>query len=190
MYKLILAAASLALAAPVAAQTVGQADQQSASQPTVSAATRQFVADAAMTDMFEVQAGLLALRMADDPAYLDFAQLMIADHDNASAQFKNAVSNLPGVQLPPELDGSHKAKIDELKSLSGAAFERQYKTEQVQDHHETIARLQKYAEDGDNPDLKTWAAETLPSLKAQLDHAEALPNPSPAPTSGSGLKSR
>ncbi len=186
MYKLVLAAASLALATPAPAQTAGPGDQQGA----VSAATAQFVRDAAMADMFEVQAGLLALKIADDPAYLDFAQLMIADHDNASEQFKKTAANLQGVQLPQQLDSAHKQKIDELSSLSGAAFERQYKAEQTADDKQAVAMFESYAKSGDNSELKSWAQETLATLATHLQQAKALPDPRAEPTTGSGARSQ
>jgi putative membrane protein len=93
-----------------------------------------------------------------------------------------------GVQLPQELDATHKAKLDKLSSLSGGPFERQFKTDQVEGHKQAIAQFERYAKSGDNPDLKKWAQETLPTLKTHLQHAEALPRPNGAPTVGSGTR--
>jgi putative membrane protein len=161
-----------------------------AKQGTVSAATKKFVTTAAMTDMFEIQAGQLAQQKADDSAYKEFAQMIVADHTKTTDQIKSMAPKLPGVQLPQALDKTHQAKIDKLGSLSGAAFERQFKTEQAQGHKQAVEMFQTYAKSGDNPDLKSWAEQTLPTLKTHLQHAEALPNPRPAPTTGSGMKGR
>ena len=189
MKKLVLAAALLALAAPLHAQTAPSA-ATNAEQGSVSAETKTFVTTAAMTDMFEIQAGQLALKKADDPAFQDFAQLTIVDHTKTSQQLRPIAANLRGVQLPQALDSALKQKIDQLGSLSGEAFERQYKTEQVAGHKQAVALFETYAKSGDNPELKGWAAQTLPILKMHLQHAEALPSPRPAPTTGSGTKSR
>ncbi len=200
MKKLVLAAALGALAAPLHAQTSAPttaspsapatANQLNAQKGAVSAATKKFATTAAMTDMFEIQAGQLAQQKASDPAYKDFAQLIIADHTKTTDQLKGMAPKLQGVELPQELDKTHQAKIDKLNSLSGAAFERQFKTEQVQGHKQAIQEFQAYAKSGDNPDLKAWAEQTLPALKTHLQHAEALPNPRSAPTTGSGTKGR
>jgi putative membrane protein len=192
MKKLVLAAALCALAAPVHAQTAApaNADQKNAEQGTVSAATKKFVTDAAMTDMFEIQAGQLALKKADGPAYQDFSQMTILDHTKTSQQLKQMAPSLQGVQLPLELDSALKAKIDKLSSSSGAAFERQYKTEQVAGHRQAVEMFETYARSGDNAELKRWAAQTLPTLEMHLQHAEALPDPQSAPTTGSGTKSK
>ena len=187
MNKLVLAAALFWLAAPVYAQTAAPAtaNEKNAEQGAVSAATKKFVTDAATTDMLEIQAGQLALKKTDAPAYQDLAQITIADHTKTSQQIKQMAPSLHGVQLPLALDSAHKAKIDKLSSLSGAAFERQYKTEQVAGHKQAVAMFEDYAKSGDNPELKRWAAQTLPTLKMHLQHAEALPNPQ-EPTTGSG----
>jgi putative membrane protein len=192
MKKLVLAAALLALAAPAYAQTASPAapGQKSADQGSVSAETKTFVTTAAMTDMFEIQAGQLAQKKADGPAYQDFAQMTVADHTKTSQELKPMAASLRGVQLPVDLDSAHKQKIDQLGSLSGAAFERQYKTIQVAGHKQAIELFENYAKSGDNPELKSWAARTLPTLKTHLQHAEALPSAQPAPTTGSGMKSK
>jgi putative membrane protein len=192
MKKLVLVAAMLAFAAPVRAQTTAPApgNSPSAAQGAVSVATKKFVADAAMTDMFEIQAGQLALKKADGPAFQDLAQMTILDHTKTSQQLKQMAPSLRGVQLPLELDSTHKATIDRLSSLSGAAFERQYKSDQVAGHKQAVEMFETYAKNGDNPDLKSWAAQALPTLKTHLQHAEALPSPPSAPTTGSGTESK
>jgi putative membrane protein len=193
MNRFILAAlaALVAPAAPLQAQTSpAPADQQSTEPASVSDATKMFVVSAAMTDLFEIAAGHLALKKVDGPAYLDCAQLIIADHTTTSEALKKIVANLRGVQLPPALDSAQKAKLDQLGSLSGAAFERGYKTEQVAGHKQAIATFENYAKSGDNAELKSWAAQTLPTLRMHLQQAEALPSARPAPTTGSGAESK
>jgi putative membrane protein len=187
MNKLVLAAALLAFAAPACAQNAPAASQSTKGQA-ASTATQTFVKNAAITDMFEIQAGQLAEQKADDPAYKDFAQMTISDHTKTTQQIKEM--SIPGVTPPQELDSAHKAKIDKLSSLNGAAFERQYKTDQVAGHKQAISEFERYAKSGDNAELKKWAQDTLPTLKTHLQHAEALPAPGQAPTTGSGTKSR
>ncbi len=200
MNKLILAAALVALAAPVHAQTSapstaspsarGAANQPTAKQGTVSATTKKFVTNAAITDMFEIQAGQLAQQKAENPAYKDFAQMTISDHTKTTDQLKKMAPQLQGVELPQQMDRTHQAKIDKLNSLAGAAFERQYKQDQIQGHRQAISEFERYAKSGDNAELKQWAEDTLPTLKTHLQHAEALPSPGPAPTTGSGPRRR
>ncbi len=185
MTRLAVAVAAFALAAAAPAQTPAPSapDQKSTERTAVSAAT--FLADAAMTGMFEIRAGLLAVRKADDPAYLDFAELMIGDHTNTREEIDKLAADLGDVRLPHAPDSAYQARIDQLGSLSGAAFERAYKAEQVRELQHAVALFRQYAKSGDKPDVKSWAAQTLPMLETSLNNAEGLAAPTAAPTTGS-----
>jgi putative membrane protein len=45
----------------------------------------------------------------------------------------------------------------------------------VEDHQKDIAEFEKEARSGNDPDLKNWASKTLPTLRAHLAEAQALP---------------
>ncbi|HLH88427.1 MAG TPA: DUF4142 domain-containing protein [Xanthobacteraceae bacterium] len=186
MRKLVLAAALVALATPLHAQSPAPATRPTGTHATVSPTTKKFVDNAAMTDIFEIKAGQLAQQKAPDTAYKDFAQMTIEDHTKTTDQLKDMAPKL-GLELPQQLDKMHQAAIDKLNSQSSAAFERLYKTDQVRGHREAVAMFERYAKSGDNPDLKKWAADTLPTLRKHLQHAEALPRPAPA-TTGTGTR--
>jgi putative membrane protein len=186
MRKLVLAAALVALAAPLHAQSPAPAAQPTAQKPAVSPATKKFVTDAAMTDIFEIQAGQLAQQKVSDAVYKDFAQMTIEDHTKTTDQLKGMAPTL-GIELPQQLDKMHQAAIDKLSAMSGAAFERTYKADQIHGHREAVAMFERYANSGDNADLRKWASDTLPTLRKHLQHAEALPRPAPA-TTGSGTR--
>ena len=186
MKKLVLAAALLALAMPAFAQNATDQMKNREAPNTPSRMTQTFAKDAEMTNLLEIQAGGVAQQKADNPAYKDFGQMIVNDHTKLSQELKSM--NLQSVQLPQELDAAHKAMLNKLNSLSGAAFERRFKTDMVQGHKQAIAQFERYAKSGDSSDLKKWAQDTLPTLKTHLQHAEALPRPQAAPTVGSGTR--
>ena len=186
MRKLVLAAALVALATPLHAQSPAPATQPTGTHAAVSPATKKFADNAAMTDIFEIKAGELAQQKAPDSAYKDFARMTIEDHGKTTDQLKGMAPKI-GLELPQQLDKTHQAAIDKLSAQSGAAFERAYKADQVRGHREAVAMFERYARSGDNPDLKKWASDTLPTLRKHLQHAEALPPPAPA-TTGSGTR--
>lgn len=190
MRKLILVAALLALAAPAHAQRAAPAPhsnpapRSSAQQPAVSSATKKFVNDAAITDIFEIQAGQLAQQKVKDAAYKDFAQMTISDHTKTTEELKGMAPKL-GIELPQKLDQKHQALLDKLNTLSGAAFESAYRRDQIEGHQAAIAMFQRYARSGDNPEVKRFASQTLPTLHKHEQHAQSLPRPGQAPTVGS-----
>lgn len=178
MRTLILAAALVAVSLPAMAQ-------QSASPPK-NASTAEFVKKAAITNMFEIQAGQLALEKSNNPKVDDYANLIIKDHQQAQSELQSKAQAAKSAPVPNALDQAHQKKIDQLKSASGAVFMKTFKSQQVQGHKEAVALFQAYAKNGDNADLKQWAQTTTPKLQTHLKHAESLPTSAAAPTTGSG----
>ena len=64
--------------------------------------------------------------------------------------------------------------LDDLKAKSGKDFDQSYDQAQVKDHKDAVALFEAYAKSGDDPELKNWAAKTLPHLKEHLSMAEKL----------------
>jgi putative membrane protein len=64
--------------------------------------------------------------------------------------------------------------IDRLEKLKGAAFDREYVRDMVQDHQKDVQEFQKEAQSGSNPQLKAFAQETLPTLQQHLQMAQQL----------------
>jgi putative membrane protein len=100
---------------------------------------------------------------------------MVKDHQETSAELKAMVDGgKVKATLPTALDAEHQKQLDELKAKSGKDFDSAYDHMQVQAHEEAVALFEQYARDGDNPDLKAWAAKTLPHLKEHLAMAKRL----------------
>jgi putative membrane protein len=134
----------------------------------------EFVKKAAIGDMFEIEASRLVEPKADADTK-PFAQKMIAEHTKTSEELKSLVqSGRVKAQIPTALDPEHQSKLDQLKQQSGDTLDRTYDQMQVQAHKEAITLFENYAQTGDNPDLKDWAAKTLPHLKEHLSMAEKL----------------
>jgi putative membrane protein len=76
--------------------------------------------------------------------------------------------------LPAGVDADQQQRLAELQKLSGAPFEDAYNKEQVQNHENMVVLLQYYARNGDNLDLKVWAANVLPKVKDHLVDAQRL----------------
>ncbi len=55
---------------------------------------------------------------------------------------------------------------------TGPQFDKGYIEGEVPEHRKTIALFQKEAKSGQNPDLKTFAANTLPTLQRHLRMAQ------------------
>lgn len=140
----------------------------------VAPSTQDFVTQAAISDMAEIESSKLALAKGDAKDKT-FAEKMIKDHTETSSELKALVSGgKVKANLPMAMDSAHQAKIDKLKNLSGADFKKAYDDMQVAAHKDAVSLFDRYAKSGENADLKAFAAKTLPHLQMHLKMAEDL----------------
>ena len=155
--------------------TIGQGPAAGTVGAAPAASTQDFVKTVAISDMFEIQASQLALNKDPDADTKPFAQKMVQDHQTTSQELKALVdSSKVQATLPTALDDKHQKMLDDLRAKNGKDFDQAYDRAQQQTHQEAVDLFQKYAEGGDNADLKEWAAKTLPHLKEHLAMAEKL----------------
>jgi putative membrane protein len=163
-----------ALTIPAASQSLGEKSGIN-SLIGKSPSTQDFVTEAANSDMFEIQSSELALQKSGDSTTKSFANQMVTDHTKTSADLKSMVDNgTVKANLPDALDGSHQKMLDNLNSLNGDDFTKQYDSDQVDGHKDAVDLFKRYAKGGDNDTLKSWAATTLPTLQHHLDMANNL----------------
>jgi putative membrane protein len=132
-----------------------------------------FVKEAALGGMAEVDLGQLASTKATDEKVKAFAQKMVADHGKANDELK-ALASSKQIMVPTALDAKHKATHDRLAKLSGSAFDRAYVTDMVADHRKDVADFKHQAMAATDPDVKAFAAKTLPTLQEHLTMIEDL----------------
>jgi putative membrane protein len=173
---LVLAAACSVLATAALAQT-----RPNSQSPTTTAAApaappaQEFVDKVAISDMFEVQAGQLALAKAPDADTKPFAEKMVTDHQKTPSELKSLIDGgKVKAKLPTALDSTHQKMLDDLKAKDGKAFDQAYDQSQLKGHQDAVALFESYAKGGDDPELKQWAAKTLPHLKEHLSMAQKL----------------
>ena len=62
-----------------------------------------------------------------------------------------------------------------MQQLSGAEFDQAYMDEMVKDHEKDIAAFEQQAQAGQDPELRAFAEEALPTLREHLELAERDP---------------
>jgi len=174
MNKVVAMSLCLVFSSPALAQSIGEKSGVN-SVLGVSPTTADFVKEAAISDMFEIQSSELAEQKAADPQTKAFAERMVKDHTKTSSELKTLVDNgKVKAEIPTQLDSSHQGMLDKLKSLNGADFTKQYHSDQDSGHKDAVSLFKRYADGGDNPDLKAWAGKTLPTLDDHLKMAQDL----------------
>jgi len=170
----IVAAALAALTGPAAAQVQVVSDQD-----------REFVNKAAIGNLAEIELGRVAAQRAARPSVRSFGERMVTDHGRSNAEL-TSLARSKGIEVPTALEPSQQAVRDRLSALSGNDFDRAYMSEMARDHTEDIALFERAAEISTDPDLKAWAAQSLPMLREHLAlarqvNSEVVLGPVPTP---------
>jgi putative membrane protein len=134
--------------------------------------TEDFIKEAAMSDMLEIEAAKIAQQKgnADEKK---FAEMMITDHTKTSSELKQMVSGDMKAAFPAALDDSSK-KLDKLRDAKPDDFAGEYDPMQVSAHKEATSLFERYANGGEDPKLKDWAGKTLPALEHHLEMAQDM----------------
>jgi putative membrane protein len=148
-----------------------------ATVPTPSDETKAdvFVAKAADSDMFEIQAGKLAGSRSTNPSVKKFAAEMVKAHTATSDGLTAAIKTSGASITPPAaLSKDMQDKLDDLTKADAKDFDKKYADAMVDAHQSALNLLQRYAQDGDTPALKTFAADTAPKVQKHLEMAKGL----------------
>jgi putative membrane protein len=147
---------------------------------------REFLKDAAIGGMAEVELGKLAQQNAQDDKVKQFGARMVQDHGQANDELKTIAGN-QGIDLPQQLDKKHEQLKDRLAGLKGPQFDRAYMAAMVRDHNADLAAFRREAQSGRDPAIKQFAEKTLHVIGAHdrmakdVDHSLTASGTSRAP---------
>ena len=134
-----------------------------------------FIMDAAMGGLEEVELGRIAAQKGMSDAVKQFGQRMVDDHSKANSELMSLASS-KGMTLPTALDEKHQKDVTKLSAMSGAEFDRAYSKMMLSDHNKDVSEFEKQSTKGTDPDLKAFASKTLPTLQEHLQMAKSLPD--------------
>lgn len=137
------------------------------------AASTAFAQKAAQADMFEIEAGKVAIARGKDDAAKQFARDMVMDHTKSSTDLKSAVE-AEKIELPTGLTKENTDKLAALEVASDADFDQAYLATQVAAHEEAVAMFTSYVKDGPDGPIKNFATATLGTLRTHAIKVHGL----------------
>jgi len=152
--------------------TVSNQPGQVATQGNISA-DMGFVREAASGNLMEIQLGQLAQNKASNPAVKQFAQRMVADHNNLQNQLTSVASS-GGQNFTPTMDSRHQNQINRLQNLSGAEFDRNYMSLMIRAHQRDVNNFQTQSQSANSAQVRTLAINSLPVLQQHLSLAQQV----------------
>ncbi|HUD91068.1 DUF4142 domain-containing protein [Sphingobium sp.] len=145
------------------------------SSPNDAVTTTFYIPQAAIGDMYEIEAGELAMVRAHAPDVKAFARQMVTDHKSTSAQLRRFVADNPvNIAIPRNMDPRRSAMLGNLRGAGDREFDSVYIGQQAAAHLEAYNLHASYARRGDYPALKRLAEQTMGIITQHRKHIEAL----------------
>ena len=176
--------AFIALAAVAQAQTpspapapnpqAGTATRGGSSSAVPSKADQSFATKAAQAGTAEIADAKLALQNSSRQDVKDFAQKMVDDHTKAANQLR-LIAGGESITLPSNESAADQKATDALQKLNGPAFDRNYIEGQRKAHKQAVALFTTEGQKSKDDRLKTFANQTLPTLKGHLQMITTMP---------------
>jgi len=168
----ILALSAVFLSSSALAQSVGEKTGVNSTLG-IAPKTADFIKEAAMSDMLEIESSKLA-QQKGNATEKTFAGQMIADHTKTSTELKSMVSGDMKTAIPTALDDASQKKLDKLRDAKPENFASEFDPMQVSAHKDAVSLFERYAKGGEDSKLKDWAGKTLPALQHHLEMAQNL----------------
>lgn len=161
--------------APMAQPGSGTRNAETNKDDKLARGDRKFIEKAAESGMFEVQVSQLAATKATDANVKSYASMLV-DHHTAANNELIQLANGKRVELPAAPPRAMRRDLEKLGKKSGAEFDRDYVREiGIKAHEKDIRLFEQASKDVKDPQLKAWAAKTLPTLREHLAQAQKLP---------------
>ncbi len=167
-----LIAGAFLLLAPVAIAT----------ETGLNSADTEFIQEEAASAVAMVRIASLGVKKSGRADIRTHAGAIIADRTQGIAEIAK-LAGRKGVGLTAEIDANHANNYQTLRGMSGPRFDKNFLSAIVNGHTECIRNFEEAAERAVDEEVRSWAAKTLPSLRAHLERAEALSSKNEVKTS-------
>jgi putative membrane protein len=139
---------------------------------------RDFMRDAALTNLSEIEMGQLVLDSADsvgsDSTVVAFAERMVNEHTTAWNELSDLADD-KDVDLPNEPSQAQQEQMDYLMTLNGYQFDSAYVEYQIAGHQAAVTLFQQAAANSeDDDDVRSYATKYLPHIQEHLTDAMSL----------------
>lgn len=147
-------------------------DRDSLSGTTLDDNTKDFVMEASSGGMMEVELGQLAQQKATSQRVKDFGAMMVRDHNKANEDLKTAVGGK--LTVPATMTDKHQRHVNDLRDKTGMEFDRDYIKMMVDDHEADIKKFENISKESNDPAVRDFATNTLPTLRNHLTEAKSI----------------
>jgi putative membrane protein len=133
------------------------------------------VVDLHCANLYEIQSSQEATSKASTADVKKLAAMMVEAHTKMDHQ----ISELAGrksITLPGEMTDSQRKDIGKLNEKTGIDYDKEYLDQMKSAHDDAETKLQKLADNAEDPDVKQMAATALPEIRSHKDMIESTRN--------------
>ena len=130
-----------------------------------------FVKEAGAGNAAEIKLANLALKNGESQEVKDFANMMIKDHTQANDDLAVVAKN-HNIDFPSKETAEQKGTYERLAKLKGAAFDKAYMADAVEDHTKDVADYKEAQGEVKDGKLKEYVNKVEPIVAGHLQHAK------------------
>lgn len=154
-------------------KNVKTTQEASTQQQELSSKERDFIMEASKSNMLEVELGQLANQKAMNKNVKEFGNHMMSQHDKANTKLLK-IAQKKMITLPDSLTEDGMDKKQDLAKLNGKDFDKKYIKEMVDMHKKDVKKFEEMAKEAKDPEVKSFAQQTLPALQTHYMEAQSL----------------
>ena len=138
-------------------------------------AEQNFVNKAIMANQYEIALAQQAGERSSSESVKAYTQMLVDDHQKVAKELQK-YAEAKGWTVSTDLGTTHQDLLTSLEGADSSAYDQAFKDAAIASHEEAIAMYEEAQDNNAITDesLKTWIADTLPSLKAHLGKAQGL----------------
>lgn len=131
-----------------------------------------YLVTAAEVDMKEIELGKLAQLKSTNADVKALGKMMEEAHTKSLTEL-NVVASAKNITLPASLTEKGQDAYGDLNDKTGHDFDKAYTDKMVEGHEKMIDKMVEASEKAKEADVRMWAANLIPTLRAHLEHAKA-----------------
>ncbi len=134
---------------------------------------KMFVRKVVEGGLAQIQFGQLAAEKGGSDDVKALGRKMVEDHGGLNKDMEDVADSM-GVMLPKHINKEDQAMLDKLKGLSGDAFDTEYLTMMVKDHHHDLREFRVEAEGTQDAALRDAVVKGAKTIHEHLVAVDQL----------------
>jgi len=132
-------------------------------------ATKTYLLNAAMCDLFAIETGRLAQERSQTPALREMARQLTEDYVQAAVKRAELIGKLQlDAVMPKTLDKERRHQVEELRQVEDGRFDREYLSMQIEAHETPLSLHRAYVNAGPDEPVRAVAANAAATVERQL----------------------